>query len=639
MTNNNFLVDSESYEKFNNISRFVSNSIIKNTTNLDEGETTSSKYLDSFLKRYYDNGLTGAETAKLYNFIMAYNTAITAKLSNSYYSSVLEFSYDMSDTSFYNTYLKKYYGKIDTLIAAFVADTGISQDLSSLSRGDITTIYMSATKKAAYTTISKYYTLMKNSKQFELLSLMKLTNYITKLGVNSVGLDYTVEISKKSYSKKVLTSDGWYYGQADASGTKDTTAVVTAIRDYLGSNSDNSIDVGNKLIYATFNIKNLDSGDAIYSIDVPILEYAVNTTDYSYYIVTNYFSSDDEGTTIDSTTLNSAISIFDDNDDIKPMINSSTVVFPNSVDDTNIKRYITDNIDKFFKYLCYSDDVIAVPSISNFLTTSTGSLTIFNGIDNTLTNGAATVDFELFSYINYEKFRFQIYISTTENGYTKNSASSQEVSWANDKEPVTFFDLKDIDVTDCGLADNITYSNSSSETATAKTLFSVVIFFKDLNPNYRTTMNSDIYDRILTNILYIYEVNSDDNNIITLGSNTLFTSLQDLTITDDIQNIYRSYSDGTGYIIHTDTTEILYPYFYSNAYQAHRADESEIIGYYAGDDYISNGYGVDTIDKLEIANFLSIYKTTRDYYYMVLLNEAFVNDSEYKTYEKFFICF
>ena len=46
---------------------------------------------------------------------------------------------------------------------------------------------------------------------------------------------------------------------------------------------------------------------------------------------------------------------------------------------------------------------------------------------------------------------------------------------------------------------------------------------------------------------------------------------------------------------------------------------------------------IRTIKKEEIRNLLDIYKTTRDYYYKVLLNKSFIQDDGYSLYEKLLI--
>jgi hypothetical protein len=86
-----------------------------------------------------------------------------------------------------------------------------------------------------------------------------------------------------------------------------------------------------------------------------------------------------------------------------------------------------------------------------------------------------------------------------------------------------------------------------------------------------------------------------------------------------------------------------YRYFYSNAYISRLSNESDIIGYYVGDgstlSEFTNNYGDRDYEKREIELFLTIYQQTRDYYYRVLLNKSFIQEGDYKLYEKLFISF
>lgn len=139
------------------------------------------------------------------------------------------------------------------------------------------------------------------------------------------------------------------------------------------------------------------------------------------------------------------------------------------------------------------------------------------------------------------------------------------------------------------------------------------VLYKELNPEYRKIMHSDIVDLAVGYL-------SDENLFINNGSTIVSPDIQTLLIT------YES------------TIQTFIKSLYANPYQSRRARESDIIRYFAGP-LLTDSYGDRTnlIQRREVQSFLELYEETRDYYYARLLNRSFAFDKYYDAYEKYFL--
>ena len=172
---------------------------------------------------------------------------------------------------------------------------------------------------------------------------------------------------------------------------------------------------------------------------------------------------------------------------------------------------------------------------------------------------------------------------------------------------------------------------------------SYFIQYKEFNPKYRVLLESDINDAALweqpnfssgsfkflfDNIFEMRNMNSSATTFLQQTMDYYFRNSKDSAI------LIRDFNLGKPTIQETSKS---FKYAYTNAYLARKACESEIIKYYISEPYKQNGYGKFTYEKEEIYKFLEIYEQTRDYFYKVLLNESFINETEYNLYEKFFL--
>lgn len=218
----------------------------------------------------------------------------------------------------------------------------------------------------------------------------------------------------------------------------------------------------------------------------------------------------------------------------------------------------------------------------------------------------------------------------------KRSASSRESGWAESGFPLAFFDLKNIALNPSDFGDSSYGSsiiNEIANTGTNSKLVSIVIEYKELNPEYRSILNSDLHE-VASTLLGIFDVNTE-----TLTTN-YFDSTDDVcSLVASLESSYRNLTDDYGLLFRESWSNDKFRYQYANPYKVRAAINDEVISYYYGDSYteLSNGYGIYSYQVTEINNFLDIYAETREYFYKVLLNKAFANESLYNAYIRLFM--
>ena len=222
----------------------------------------------------------------------------------------------------------------------------------------------------------------------------------------------------------------------------------------------------------------------------------------------------------------------------------------------------------------------------------------------------------------------------------KNAASSTEMTLADGGFPYCFFDLRGIKFTkeDFGLTGNEGLSEEFSEFLKAfginelnqersnaeynYELNSICIMYKEFNPEYRRILDQDYCE---VGFEFV------KNKAIDIKRNESFTAA--------IEQLVRNTEDAKGLVIKSGYSSNKFRYLRGNPYTARRANESSLIAYYYGDNYaeLSNGYGTYQYQVKEARKFADIFEETRQYYYTVLLNKAFINEKDYPLFERFFI--
>ena len=219
----------------------------------------------------------------------------------------------------------------------------------------------------------------------------------------------------------------------------------------------------------------------------------------------------------------------------------------------------------------------------------------------------------------------------------KNAASSTEMTLADGGFPYCFFDLRKIKFTkeDFGLTggeglskeflDTFGITTLDQERSNAEynyELNSICIMYKEFNPEYRRILDQDYCE---VGFEFV------KNKAIDIKRNESFTAA--------IEQLVRKTEDAKGLVIKSGYSSNKFRYLRGNPYTARRANESSLIAYYYGDNYaeLSNGYGTYQYQVEEARKFADIFEETRQYYYTVLLNKAFINEKDYPLFERFFI--
>lgn len=235
---------------------------------------------------------------------------------------------------------------------------------------------------------------------------------------------------------------------------------------------------------------------------------------------------------------------------------------------------------------------------------------------------------------------------TAPNNTYKNSASDFEYSMAYKKSPISYIEVINYPIVGNEAIqkfqsyfstlpgfNNLNWENVVNiSSATEPTqLISFAIIFKELNPEYRNVMFSDIIDLSIANLINSLFLNSGENIVNHTIFESITTDISLETIKTNLDNMNDSETATKKYPIRDFVSSL-----YANSYIAHNSRESDIIRYMAGS-ILPDSYGITKIEKNEIEYFLDLYEETRNYYYAKLLNKSFVHDELYDEYEKYFI--
>lgn len=296
---------------------------------------------------------------------------------------------------------------------------------------------------------------------------------------------------------------------------------------------------------------------------------------------------------------------------------------------------ITDNSFNEFKYHVVKNDELKT---ANITTKVSENDPVFNtdGINTEFKKTAQEYETALKSRESIQVF------ASSEAGanVVKNAASSTEMTLADGGFPYCFFDLRGIKFTreDFGLTGNEGLSQEFSEFLKAfginelnqersnaeynYELNSICIMYKEFNPEYRRILDQDYCE---VGFEFV------KNKAIDIKRNESFTA--------SIEQLVRNTEDAKGLVIKSGYSSNKFRYLRGNPYTARRANESSLIAYYYGDNYaeLSNGYGTYQYQVKEARKFADIFEETRQYYYTVLLNKAFINEKDYPLFERFFI--
>lgn len=143
--------------------------------------------------------------------------------------------------------------------------------------------------------------------------------------------------------------------------------------------------------------------------------------------------------------------------------------------------------------------------------------------------------------------------------------------------------------------------------------FSISVLYKELNPEVRNIDQSNIQNKLLAKLIL------EDGSSYKLINSEIF------------EKIYQVEPDE--FFIDQDSITY-FGNLKTNDYIIYTGRESDLISFLSGD---LIGYGRSSQEKQEIELLRKLYRETRDYYYKVLLNKAFITETYYRLYERFFL--
>jgi hypothetical protein len=339
-------------------------------------------------------------------------------------------------------------------------------------------------------------------------------------------------------------------------------------------------------------------------------------------------------------------------DELFDIANSSIADFYNSVDIKIIDVYNTistgdysDTLDSL-KTLLETNLYAFLTSI--FPNTNTDEKIYFGTANNKKLEDLLTIYFNDTVNLFYNKdLILDAYQNSNATTAEKNYANEYETTIAKDGQQIIFIDIKDLDISNYINKSYIEYNDDGtvdseidtygkkirdifeiSSTTILTGRFTYTILYKEVNPILREQSLSDSQEYIISRMINTSNPTKD----------TLFKSNNNgISFSSGADTYYRSYIEKDE-LFQINSDFYRYKFFYNNAYISRLSNESDIIGYYV-EDNLNNNYGSKDYEKKEIELFLTIYQQTRDYYYRVLLNKSFIQENDYKLYEKLFISF
>lgn len=583
--NDNYKIYGESYNDFINIGTFYMNSYVKDSMYLDNVEYEDSEFgkkFKDYMIKYYDQGLTNNEIKDLLIGIMDYNNKVIDKVNKApilYLFNANNGPYD---------FLHALLNDIKERLKAQYKDNTVM--LNKLEE------YFGLFNRAEYQVVRH---ILKSFKNFRV----------------GVGLNSTSEL---------------FSNIEDGSGFFDEVYKEISIKDGLLEAKEHfrSVKVDGRELLAYEKYVNAENKPDYRKIDF--------RKKYNYtYLYNKKFNKENTIRMFDSiTTYEIDDVIIDDPENIK------------NRDDADLLYYI--DIDDETKLIEYKDSEKKTHRF--YRTTSTNTFNDDNG--NAIEKAViALLDDEdlygkyiryyLNAKINSMKILYEIEEST--RSATKLVASYEEANEIYKYDLATPINLMAVSLTDNERKDpdwktiikndddfrQITYLQVRNDEQIVNKI-DIGIIYKELNPNYRDVLLSDYVD-------YMIGVLSCYNYLIVSPYSNL-----PLLINPDIDELLRDMKVANNFFLLYDK-EVLKTVInlYANNYLARKSSELEIIRYFADyqrddKDLAIIGFGSKSSDKDEIYSFLDIYNSVRHYYFTRLLNKAFINDTYYVPFEKFF---
>jgi hypothetical protein len=592
-----FTIGDVSKMDFENISTFLVNAIVKDSKLIDQNESIYSNEFSELMKKYFTDSLSTDDIIQLRKFVINYNNLSFQYMVNnvgSYVFGLAPESLGVDPLSFIGKLITSIKNKISYL-AINAVDQETKKTISEWFGG---TVVETHTKYK----LSEFLVYLNTSKIIEALVILMVISYLseeTNKGIYAISTDGTTVIDSNTIS---FSKESFY--------TQNIDNIFSSIKDFNFTNKT-----------ATVIVESISSGANSNKIESLLIK-------------------DDTTTTILKMPLrllnssNVAIDVYN------PItLSGSTVTF------LSLFSQLRTNLLAFI-------DLIKIPSISlstlrgidpvfynfnlNYFVDNSNQKLLVQNISNSVKETAIT--------FYYKDKIIDNYYTTQGTELEKRSATLLEISNTQAGDQLVFIDVKGVDFSSYSLDQQIELKSifPLSENLAVGLFDPLVgdevnnrltytVLYKELNPVLRSLCLIDVQEYKFSRLFKGYSYN--EKTILEVNR------VENISYLTSLNSLYKNYEE-TEEVFEIETS-LRYKYLFSNMYMARISDESDIIGYYVGDNTelssFTNNYGFYDYQKMEIQKFLEIYKVTRDYYYKVLLNKSFIQDDTYFLYEKLYI--
>jgi hypothetical protein len=606
-----------SQEEFENIINFLSLAIIKDSQKYEEYESDDSRFFAETLEKYFSSGLNNEDILSLRRFVINYNEKVFDFLYQNIYNYVfgIKNERDITSETFFARLAKSITIRIENLIEQAGTTLGVKTAFEWI--GSVANF--NADDELEMTLNEFYLSHIKRGKVIEAMIFIFVFSYIENGGVLTendstiernplVSLlteDFFIERKYATFDEEEMDHDIIHYHIDDSCFSKlfEESSSVFQIQQFPNAlykrRTLNSFKIE--------NLKDINSPEIIMTIPLYIEE------------VTGTLSS---------------TGIFVPN----PM-ETPIKKFINFIDNTDFSYISTFNqieLEKIFTNL-YNAFMGFMDNLSTLFAVNGDFIYFINNNSNVFLESLLD-DIQKESNLFFSKDFIQDFFYGTTLEEEKRRATVLEVNNAKNGQQLTFIDIKGATYSDQTMINEAALLFPDAgiglfqdpENSLQSTKLTYVVLYKEINSLYRQDILSDIQEYIFARLLEEY------------GNDFVFKfNRRGITYNNTIDALYRSYKEDDT-LLTLDLALNRYKYFYNNIYTSRISDESDLIGYYVaarGSEEIIGKYGIRENERYEIANFLDIYKTSRDYYYKVLLNRSFILEEDYKLYEKLFISF
>ncbi len=581
-----YTVEDVSREEFHNITTFLYNASVKDSKLVSSSESDLSSAFSSYLKKYMEEGLTLSDVVGLKNFVTGYNGLAFSHLYNNVYGYVYGVSQEtaagIDPNSFYGRIVKDIKDRLSFVVSK-------TQNNSSKTAEEWLTGSDTGISARVYTASEFLDYIQKSSGIIEAVVLLEVISYINKEDLSSGGGAFEFDGSSVVRDSSInLTEESFFDLYEISTVVKDLvflTESASVVESAQGTNTLESIRISDSLgrTILTLKYRRLDSSDNL-------LE--------QYLFVTP---------TSGAISFTNLISAF----------RSQLNTFVNAIKLTPPPGLTAEYEEKISYFLRSNNDVL----LESILADVRSSLrTIF------------------YKDTIIESQRIGL------GSGQKLSALPSEISSAQAQNQILIIDARNVDFStdatalaaaelafgsEVGDLVTIEEATEESEAVVDYNKVTYTVIYKELNQALRPLLQSEVQDYVLSRMVEDLGVSS----LLQVDGNGV-------SYDEAIENLFRAHRDSQElFKLGPDLSR--YRFFYGNGYNARRFAESEIIGYYIGnstsESAFTNNYGRYDYQRAEIRSFLDTYRTTRDYYYRVLLNKSFIQDSAYPVYEKLFI--